>query len=81
MNLIVAIVAVLSAFAAAAAAADAPAAKARGLVVARGRIIYVDGKPVARGAERTSSANGKQLAFIRNGEIVAATPTAPTLAD
>ena len=55
--------------AATATAADAPVAKRPGLVVAHGGHVYVNGAPIARGAEPTWSPSGRQIAFKRDGQI------------
>jgi TolB protein len=55
--------------AAAAAAAQAPVASGKGLVVAQGGRIYVEGAPVAKGSQPAWSPDGTQLAYVRFGEV------------
>jgi Tol biopolymer transport system component len=55
--------------AAAATAAQAPIAKAPGLVVSQGGVVYVNGVRVTQGAQPTWSPDGNRIAFNRFGQI------------
>lgn len=70
MKLLAAVMTLSAAVAAATAtAAQAPVAKGRGLVVSQNGRIYVDGNRIARGSQPTWSPSGKQIGFVRDGQI------------
>jgi Tol biopolymer transport system component len=59
----------IAVLATAAAAAQAPVASGKGLVVAQGGRIYVDGAPVAKGSLPAWSPDSTRIAYVRFGEI------------